>query len=67
MVPKNSQIAFLGSFFFVFASRGAFGIATLLSPTRAMIDREGMKLPAIVTELSAIYHEDAFDENRMKY
>jgi hypothetical protein len=26
-----------------------------------------MKLPVIVAELAAVYHEDAFDENRMKY
>jgi hypothetical protein len=26
-----------------------------------------MKLPAIVAELAAVYHEDAFDENRVKY
>jgi hypothetical protein len=26
-----------------------------------------MKLPAIVAELAAVYHEDAFDENRGKY
>jgi hypothetical protein len=31
------------------------------------LHREGMKLPAIVTELAAVYHEDAFDENRAKY
>jgi hypothetical protein len=29
--------------------------------------RKGMKLSAIVAELAAAYHEDAFDENRMKY
>jgi hypothetical protein len=29
--------------------------------------RKGMKLPAIVAELAAVDHEDAFDENRMKY
>jgi hypothetical protein len=28
---------------------------------------KGMKLSAIVAELAAVYHEDAFDENRMKY
>jgi hypothetical protein len=28
---------------------------------------KGMKLPAIVTELAAVYHEGAFDENRVKY
>jgi hypothetical protein len=26
-----------------------------------------MKLPAIVAELAAVYHKDAFDENRVKY
>jgi hypothetical protein len=26
-----------------------------------------MKLPAIVAGLAAVYHEDAFDENRVKY
>jgi hypothetical protein len=31
------------------------------------IHRKGMKLPAIVAELAAVYHEDAFDENRVKY
>jgi hypothetical protein len=25
-----------------------------------------MKLPAIVAELAAVYHKDAFDENRVK-
>jgi hypothetical protein len=29
--------------------------------------RKGMKLPAIVAERAAVYHKDAFDENRMKY
>jgi hypothetical protein len=29
--------------------------------------RKEMKLPAIVAELSAVYHEDAFYENRVKY
>jgi hypothetical protein len=29
--------------------------------------RKGTKLPAIVAELAAVYHEDAFDENRVKY
>jgi transposase len=28
--------------------------------------RKGMKLPAIVVELAAVYHEGAFDENRVK-
>jgi hypothetical protein len=28
---------------------------------------KGMKLPAIVAELAAVHHEDAFEENRMKY
>jgi hypothetical protein len=28
---------------------------------------KGMKLPAIVTEGAAVYHGDAFDENRVKY
>jgi hypothetical protein len=27
---------------------------------------KAMKLPAIVGELTAVYHEDAFDENRVK-
>jgi hypothetical protein len=31
------------------------------------LHRKGMKLPAIVAELVAVYHEDAFDENRVKY
>jgi hypothetical protein len=30
------------------------------------LNRKGMKLPAIVAELAAVYHEDAFDENRVK-
>jgi hypothetical protein len=29
--------------------------------------RKGMKLPAIVVELAAACHEDAFDKNRVKY
>jgi hypothetical protein len=29
--------------------------------------RKGMKLPAIVADLAAVYHEDTFEENRMKY
>jgi hypothetical protein len=28
--------------------------------------RKGMKLPMIVAELAAVYHEDALDESRMK-
>jgi hypothetical protein len=31
------------------------------------LHRKGMKLLAIVAELAAVYHEDAFDENRVKY
>jgi hypothetical protein len=31
------------------------------------LHRKGMKLPAIVAELAAVYYEDAFDENRVKY
>jgi hypothetical protein len=31
------------------------------------LDRKGMKRPVIVAELPAVYHEDAFDENRVKY
>jgi hypothetical protein len=30
------------------------------------LHRKGMKLPAIVAELAAIYYADAFDENRVK-
>jgi hypothetical protein len=29
--------------------------------------RTGIKLPAIVAEPAAVCHEDAFDENRVKY
>jgi hypothetical protein len=28
---------------------------------------KGMKMPAFVAELAAVYHEDVFDENRVKY
>jgi hypothetical protein len=31
------------------------------------LHRKGMKLPAIVAERAAVYHKDAFDENRVKY
>jgi ribosomal protein S19 len=31
------------------------------------LHRKGMKLPAIVAELAAVYHGDAFEENRVKY
>jgi hypothetical protein len=31
------------------------------------LHRKGMKLPVIAAELAAVYHEDVFDENRMKY
>jgi hypothetical protein len=31
------------------------------------IHRKGMKLPAIVAELTAVDHEDIFNENRVKY
>jgi hypothetical protein len=31
------------------------------------LHRKGMKLPAIVVQLAAVYHEDAFDEITMKY
>jgi hypothetical protein len=31
------------------------------------LHRKGMKLPVIVAELVAVYHEDAFDENRVQY
>jgi hypothetical protein len=29
--------------------------------------RKGMKRPAIVAELTAVDHEDVFNENRVKY
>jgi hypothetical protein len=29
--------------------------------------RKKMKLPAIIAELAAVHHEDAFDENKVKY
>jgi hypothetical protein len=31
------------------------------------LHRKGMELPAIVAEPAAVYQEDAFDENRVKY
>jgi hypothetical protein len=31
------------------------------------LHRKGMELLAIVVERAAIYHKDAFDENRVKY
>jgi ribosomal protein S19 len=30
------------------------------------LHRKGMKLPAIVVELAAVYHGNAFNENRVK-
>jgi hypothetical protein len=31
------------------------------------LHRKGMKLPAIVAELTVVSHEDAFDEDRVQY
>jgi hypothetical protein len=31
------------------------------------LHRKGMKLRAVVVELAAVDHEDAFDENRLRY
>jgi hypothetical protein len=31
------------------------------------LHRKGMKLPAVIAELAAVSHEDALDENRVKY
>jgi hypothetical protein len=31
------------------------------------LDRSEMKLSAMVVELAAVYHKDAFNENRVKY
>jgi hypothetical protein len=31
------------------------------------LQRKGMKLPAIVAGPTAIYHEDAFNEDKVKY
>jgi hypothetical protein len=31
------------------------------------LHHKDMKLPAIVVELAAVYHQDTFDENRVKY
>jgi hypothetical protein len=31
------------------------------------LHREGMKLPAIIAEPAAVYHEDAFNESIVKY
>jgi hypothetical protein len=33
----------------------------------SFLHRKRMKLPAIVAELAAVCHEDAFDENKVKY
>jgi hypothetical protein len=30
------------------------------------LHRKGIKLPAIVAELAAVYHEETFSENRVK-
>jgi hypothetical protein len=31
------------------------------------LHRKEMKLPVIAAELAAVYHEDAFEKNRVKY
>jgi hypothetical protein len=31
------------------------------------LHRKGMKLPAVIAEPAAVYHEDAFDESRVKH
>jgi hypothetical protein len=31
------------------------------------LDRNGMKLPAIIAALMTVYDEDAYDENTVKY
>jgi hypothetical protein len=31
------------------------------------LHRKEMKLPSIVAELAAVYHKDAFDENRVNF
>jgi hypothetical protein len=31
------------------------------------LHHKGRKLPVIVAEFATVYHEDAFDENRVKY
>jgi hypothetical protein len=31
------------------------------------LHRKGMKLLALIAELAAVYHEDVFNENRVKY
>jgi hypothetical protein len=31
------------------------------------LHHRGTKPPGVFAELAAVYHEDAFDENRMKY
>jgi hypothetical protein len=31
------------------------------------LHRKGIKRPAMVAELAAVYHEDAFDESRAKH
>jgi hypothetical protein len=31
------------------------------------LHRKGMKLPVIAADPAAVYHEDAFHENRVKY
>jgi hypothetical protein len=33
----------------------------------SFLHRKAMELPVIVAQLVEVYHEDAFDENRVKY
>jgi hypothetical protein len=40
---------------------------TIWNDRWSFLHRMGMKLPAVVSELAAVEHEDAFDENRVKY
>jgi hypothetical protein len=54
---------------YVYNIRFEFQMEIEQSDVVSDLHREGMKLPAIVVEPepTAVYHEDAFDENRVKH
>jgi hypothetical protein len=52
---------------YVYNIRSEFQMEIEQSYVMSSLHHKKMKLPAIAAELAAVYHEDAFDENKVKY
>jgi hypothetical protein len=52
---------------YIYNIRGELQIKIQQRYVVSYFHRKGMKLLAIVAELTTVYHKDAFDESRVKY